>query len=100
METKLKVHVQPGARSSEVAGFRGDELLVRVAAPPQEGRANQALVKLLAERLDVAPSRVWILRGHSSRHKLVVIEGLGPDAVRSRVNPAPPSHGHVKQGTV
>jgi len=73
---RLAVRVQPGARASEVLGFQDNVLRVRVAAPPHEGKANLALVALLAERLDVPPSRVRILRGHASRQKLVAIEGV------------------------
>ncbi len=76
MDTRLSVRVQPGAHTNEVMGFQEGVLRVRVSAPPHEGRANAALVKLLAERLDIAPSRVQVLRGQGSRQKLVLIQGM------------------------
>jgi len=91
VEARLTVRVQPSARSSEVLGFQDGVLRVRVAAPPHEGKANQALVALLAERLDVAPSRIRILRGHTSRQKLVAIEGMEAEAVRKALSATPDS---------
>jgi uncharacterized protein (TIGR00251 family) len=86
VEARLTVRVQPGARSSEVLGFQDDVLRVRVAAPPREGKANQALVALLAETLGVAPSHIRVIRGHASRQKLVAIEGVEAEAVRQALS--------------
>ena len=72
----LKIRVQPKASKNEILGFRGDTLRVRVTAPPEGGRANDAVVSLLATTLRLARSRVKIIRGHASRDKLVVIEAL------------------------
>ena len=74
--SKIPVRVRAGARREEVAGVLDGQLLVRVTAPAHEGRANRALCRLLAERLDVAPSRVTIVRGRRSREKLVEVEGI------------------------
>lgn len=82
VESRIRVRVQPNARSSEVLGFREGVLRLRVSAPPREGRANRALIELLSEALKVPQSNVRILRGHTSREKLVAIDGLGPEAVR------------------
>ena len=57
-------------------GVRGDELKVRVAAPPMDGAANEALVRLLADRIGVAPSSVTIRGGTGSRSKTVVVSGV------------------------
>ena len=78
----LAVRVQPRASHSEVIGFRGDILRVRVAAPPEHGKANEALVELLAAALGIARGRIAILRGHASRDKLVAIEGMDLAAVQ------------------
>jgi len=72
----LSVRVRAGARRDELAGVRDGVLAVLVTAPAHEGRANRALCRLLAERLDVAPSRVVVVRGGRSREKLVEIDGI------------------------
>ena len=69
----LALHVQPGAKRTEVAGTYGDALKVRLAAPPVDGKANAELVRFLAEAFGVAQRDVAILRGETSRRKLVRI---------------------------
>lgn len=79
---RIAVRVQPRARRNELAGERNGALVVRVTAPPVEGRANDAVRKLLAKRLGIAPGRVSVVRGESGRDKLVEVEGVDADAVR------------------
>jgi uncharacterized protein len=79
---RLAVRVHPRARGDEIAGERGGSLLVRVTAPPVEGKANVAVCRLLARQLGVAPGRVAVVRGASSRDKLVEIDGLELEEVR------------------
>jgi uncharacterized protein (TIGR00251 family) len=67
------VHVQPGAKRSEVCGLHGDALKIRLAAPPIEGRANEALLRFIAESFAVQRRQVELLQGGQSRHKVVVI---------------------------
>lgn len=69
----LALHVQPGAKRTEVAGLHGDALKVRLAAPPVEGRANAALLRFLADAFGVPLRGVTLLRGAASRDKLVRI---------------------------
>ena len=76
------MRVQPRARRDEVAGERDGAILVRVTAPPVDGKANAAMVKLLAKRTGVARGRVSVVRGERSRDKLVRIDGL--DAAEAR----------------
>ncbi len=71
----LTLHVQPGARRSEIAGLHGEALKLRLAAPPIEGRANEALLKFIAERFDVPLRQVEIRQGGQSRHKVVAVTG-------------------------
>ena len=71
---ELTLHVQPGAKRTEVVGVHGDALKVRLAAPPVEGRANDALVRFLAESFGVTLNQVTVLHGQASRRKLVRIE--------------------------
>ena len=80
---RIAVRVQPGARRDDVAGEREGTLLVRVTAPPVEGKANEAVRRLLAKRLGIAPGRVSVVRGASSRHKLVEIDGMEAAAALS-----------------
>jgi uncharacterized protein (TIGR00251 family) len=86
---RIAVRVQPRAGRDEIAGERGGALVVRVTAPPVGGKANEAVRKLIAKRLGVAPGRVSVVRGASSRDKLVEIEGLDDEAVRHRLGPWP-----------
>jgi uncharacterized protein (TIGR00251 family) len=74
--TRLKLRVSPGARRPGIAGRHGDAWKVRVAEPPEDGRANEAVLRLLAEALDVPRSAVALVSGHSSRDKIVVLDGL------------------------
>ncbi|MCC7325581.1 MAG: YggU family protein [Burkholderiales bacterium] len=69
----LTLHVQPGAARTEVAGMHGDALKIRLAAPPVEGRANDALRRYLADAFGVAWRDVIIERGETSRRKIVRI---------------------------
>jgi uncharacterized protein (TIGR00251 family) len=75
----LRVHVQPGAGRTAVAGRHGTSLKVRVAAPPEGGRANEACAALLAETFGVAPSAVELVSGASSRMKRFRLRGVDLD---------------------
>jgi uncharacterized protein (TIGR00251 family) len=72
----IRVRAQPGARRNGVTGVREGELCVAVTAPPDRGRANDAIVKALAETLKVPRSRVKILSGETNRHKRLMVEGM------------------------
>lgn len=78
---EIRVRLQPRARRSEIVGVRDDALVVRVVEPPVDGRANDALRRLIAKRLRVAPGRVTIAHGAGSRDKVIRIEGADPDSV-------------------
>jgi len=71
----LVLHVQPGAKRSEVAGLHGEALKIRLAAPPIEGRANEALLRFVADRFGVPLRNVELKKGAQSRHKAVRISG-------------------------
>lgn len=72
----LRLHVQPGAARTAVAGLHGQALKIRLAAPPVDGRANDALVAFLAKRLGIAKARVELVGGAASREKRVRIRGV------------------------
>ena len=77
----ISVRVQTRARKDELASVRDGVLVVRLSAPPLDGRANEALRQLLAGRLGVRASSVTIFRGHRSRDKLVRVVGVDQAAV-------------------
>lgn len=81
----FRLRVQPHARRQEVAGVRQDALVVKVTAPPEGGRANEACRRLLADVLDLPAERVEIIRGHTARDKVVLVHGLTPDEVAERL---------------
>ena len=76
MESKLSVHVSPNASKNEIVSFEDGLLRVRIAAPPVKGKANAELVAFLAKALGLKKSQVTIVKGASSRDKLVSIEGI------------------------
>lgn len=73
----LTLHVQPGAKRSEVAGLHGNALKIRLAAAPIEGRANAALLEFVAELFAVTLRDVQLRQGAQSRHKVVAVSGSG-----------------------
>jgi len=81
----LRLLVKAGASRDALSGWQGDVLRVQVAAPPQGGRANRAVLDLLASALGVDGAQVRLLRGHRSSHKLVAVEGMEEDEVRRRL---------------
>ena len=76
----LKLHVQPNARRSEIAGLHGDALKIRVAALAMDNKANAALIEFLSETLGIPKSAVAIRHGATGRRKVVEITG-GPELV-------------------
>lgn len=85
----IRVRVLPRARRDELAGERDGALLVRVTAPPMDGRANQAVRRLIARSLDVAPSRVAVAQGARSRTKVIEVAGLDDEALALALRPPP-----------
>ena len=73
---RLRIRVSPGARRVGIAGRIGESWKLRVAAPAEGGRANEAVVRLLAETLDVPRTQVALVSGHGARDKVVELEGL------------------------
>jgi uncharacterized protein (TIGR00251 family) len=84
-EHVFSVRVTPRASQDKIAGWEGDVLRVRVTAPPVEGRANEALLRLLARALDVPKSRLRLVGGQRQRNKVVAVEGLSAEEVRVRL---------------
>ena len=76
----LSLHIQPGAKKTEVVGLHGDALKIRLAAPPVDGKANAALLAFVAERLGLPKSDVSLKSGQSSRRKVLEAVGAPADA--------------------
>jgi uncharacterized protein len=80
--TDLEVRVQPRAKRDEVAGERAGRIVIRVTAPPVDGKANAAVCAFVAARAGVPRSAVEVTRGHGSRDKALRVEGLDAQVVR------------------
>lgn len=78
----LSLHIQPGAKKTEVMGLHGEALKLRLAAPPVDGKANAALLRFVAEILDLPKADVELKSGQTSRQKVVAVRGV--DEVRLR----------------
>jgi len=81
----IKVRVQPKSSRNQVGGFQDGTLRVRVTAAPTEGQANAAVIALLAKTLGVSKSRLEIIRGYSSRDKVVSVDTLTEQEVRRKI---------------
>jgi len=77
----LSVKLQPRASANEIGDVLGNELRIKVTAPPVDAAANEALVKLLAQQLNCPRNRVDLIRGHTSRHKTLKLYGLAAEDV-------------------
>ena len=88
VSSRLRLHVAPGAKRAGVVGRHGDAWKVSVAAPPENGRANEAVVRLLADTLDVPRSSVELVSGHSAKDKIVQLAGIEPDDIERRLSSA------------
>ena len=86
--TRVRVRVSPGARRGGVAGRVGEVWKLRVTAPAEGGRANEAVVRLLADKMDVPRRSVSLVSGHTARDKVVELEGLEAAEVERRLTGA------------
>ena len=78
----MRIRLQPRARRDEVVGERAGAIVIRVTAPPVDGKANAALCAFVAKILRIPSSRVEVVRGQTSRDKVVRIEGVAQDELR------------------
>jgi uncharacterized protein (TIGR00251 family) len=81
----LSIKVQPRASANAIGEPLGNELRIKVTAPPVDDAANEAVLRLLAERLDCARNQVELVRGHASRHKVIKVHGISPASVIARL---------------
>jgi uncharacterized protein (TIGR00251 family) len=81
----ISIKVVPGSKKNRVVGKYGDAIKVQVSAPPEGGKANQAVIALLVEALGVRPQQISITRGHTQPRKTVQIEGLDQSSAEQRL---------------
>ncbi len=86
---ELSVKLQPRASKNEIDGPLGNELKIKVTAAPVDAAANQALVDLLAEKLDCSRGAIKIVRGQTSRHKTIRITGVDAKIILEELAPSP-----------
>jgi len=80
---RLRIKVVPRSSRDEVVGWLGDALKIKVTAPPKKGRANEAVVALLADRLGLSAAALAVVGGHSSPTKVIAITGIDDRAIRN-----------------
>jgi uncharacterized protein YggU (UPF0235/DUF167 family) len=88
VSTRLRLRVSPGARSAAVVGRHGDAWKIRVAAAPEGGHANDAVLRLLAETLSLPRDAVKLVSGHGARDKIVQLAGLDSTQIDRRLSSA------------
>jgi len=88
VSTRLRLRVSPGAARARIVGRHGDAWKVRVAAAPRGVRANEAVVRLLADTLAVPREAVTLVSGHGGRDKIVELNGIGPSQIERRLTSA------------
>lgn len=91
--TRVRLRVAPGAPRTGVVGRHGDAWKVRVTAPAEGGRANEAVVRLLARTLAVPRGAVTLVSGHGARDKIVELAGVDPGDIERRLSSAAEKEG-------
>lgn len=87
----FSLHIQPGAKVTEVVGLHGEALKIRLAAPPVDGKANACLVTFLAKRLGVPKARIELLSGETSRAKRLRVVGVDAELAAKMLQAKAPS---------
>jgi uncharacterized protein (TIGR00251 family) len=84
-KAKILLSIYPSAGKNEVVGFAGGVLRVKISAPPIRGKANRELIAFLSQLLNVGKNNINILKGHTSRNKIVAIDDLSQEEVMKRI---------------
>jgi uncharacterized protein (TIGR00251 family) len=79
---RLKVKVVPGSSRDQIVGWLGDALKIKVTAPPERGKANEAVIRLLAAALGIAADDISVASGHSSPAKVMAVAGIDDETIR------------------
>ena len=82
---RVRLRVSPGSGRAEIVGRHGDAWKVRVTAAPEDGRANDAVIRLMADTLSLPLSAVSIVSGHGARDKIIELTGVGPGLIERRL---------------
>jgi len=90
MKSRIAAKIVPGSSRTEIVGWLGDCLKIKVAAPPEKGKANQAVIGLLSERLHIDEDAIVIVKGSTTQRKVIEIHGLSPEQL-TRALPAKPA---------
>jgi uncharacterized protein len=85
VSARVRLRVSPGSSRAEIVGRYADGWKVRVAAAPEHGRANDAVLRLLADALSLPREALSIVSGHSGRDKIVELSGVGPATIERRL---------------
>jgi uncharacterized protein (TIGR00251 family) len=80
---RITVKVVPGSSRNQIVGWLGDALKIKVMAPPEKGKANEAVIDLLAEALNISTDDIEVVSGHSSPSKIVAITGMDDEAIKA-----------------
>jgi uncharacterized protein (TIGR00251 family) len=83
---RLAVKVTPNAGRNVISGFKDGVLQIKIAAPPDKGKANKELIDFLSERLGIKKSAITIVKGHTSRNKIIDIEGINREEALKRLS--------------
>jgi uncharacterized protein (TIGR00251 family) len=81
----LRVKVTPNSSRNALVSGQGDHLSVKLTSPPVEGKANKQLLKFIGKKLGVPPSSIIVLRGHSSREKVLFVPGIDEDCALDKL---------------
>jgi uncharacterized protein (TIGR00251 family) len=84
-QAKIAVQISPGASKNEINGMLNDVLRIKIAAPPEKGKANKELIDYLSRLLDIKKDKVDIIKGHTSKNKLLCIDGLSKVSVLEKL---------------
>jgi uncharacterized protein (TIGR00251 family) len=81
----LRIKVQPRARANQIVGVLGNELKIKISAPPVDSKANEELIEFLAAQLELGKNSIQLVKGSTSTHKVISIRGLSADEVIARM---------------
>ncbi|MDH5696292.1 MAG: DUF167 domain-containing protein [Dehalococcoidia bacterium] len=87
-QAKISLRVYPSAARNEVVDFTDGVFRVKVSAPPVKGKANRELLAFLSQTLGVGKSSLTIIKGHTSRNKVIAVDGLSQEEVTRRLLPS------------
>lgn len=86
-KAEISVRVHPNAARSEIVGVADGVWQVKVSAPPVKGKANKELIAFLSRLLGVSKSRIAIIKGHTTRNKIIAVDGLSQEDIMKRLLP-------------